>query len=135
MRCTLLKTFLLSSRLVSEVGRKIIPTAYSPAAGRSHPMSSCATCDAGSIIKRRQQQQIQQQFKHTRQAKASSLTEVSSSSSSSSCSKTHHRIQSGCIFLLRFCGNGSISEENVTKMSLPQEEEEEEELRVGWVSD
>jgi hypothetical protein len=98
-------------------------------------MSSCATCDAGSIIKRRQQQQIQQQFKHTRQAKASSLTEVSSSSSSSSCSKTHHRIQSGCIFLLRFCGNGSISEENVTKMSLPQEEEEEEELRVGWVSD
>jgi hypothetical protein len=50
-RCTLLKTFLLSSRLVSEVGRKIIPTAYSPAAGSSHPMSSCATCDAGSIIK------------------------------------------------------------------------------------
>jgi len=133
LRCTLLKTFLLSSRLVSEVGRKIIPTAYSPAAGRSHPMSSCATCDAGSIIKQGN----------------------SSRFSSNSSIQDKQKLRPSQMFLLllllaakpitvfsqvafSYCGFASM-DQSVKKMSLPQqeeeEEEEEEELRVGWVSD
>jgi len=92
-------------------------------------MSSCATCDAGSIIKQ--------------------------GNSSNSSIQDKQKLRPSQMFLLllllaakpitvfsqvafSYCGFASM-DQSVKKMSLPQqeeeEEEEEEELRVGWVSD
>jgi hypothetical protein len=87
-------------------------------------MSSCATCDAGSIIKQ--------------------------GNSSNSSIQDKQKLRPSQMFLLllllgakpitvfsqvafSYCGFAAM-DQSVKKMSLPQEEEEEE-LNVGWVSD